>query len=146
MTDPLDMEPLDSGAGWVADHTRAYVESDGEQGHVWNGVHTLVLTTLGRRSGKPRRNALIYGRDGDSFVIVASKGGVDTDPLWYKNLLADSRVGVQVGAAKFKATARTVSGDERARLWDLMAEIWPAYNEYQRKTKREIPVVVLDPA
>lgn len=135
--------PLDSALDWVADHTRRYVASDGADGHLWNGVPTLVLTTTGRRSGQPRRNALIYGREGDDYLVVASRGGDDHDPLWYRNLVADSHVQVQVGADRFEATARTASSDEKQRWWPVMAAIWPAYDEYQAKTDRDIPVVVL---
>jgi deazaflavin-dependent oxidoreductase (nitroreductase family) len=137
-------EPLDSALDWVADHTRRYVESDGEDGHEWMGVPTLILTTRGRRSGRLRRNALIYGTDGDDYVIVASRGGHDHHPLWYLNLVDDPDVAVQVGAEHFDATARTASPDEKARLWSEMAKIWPAYDEYQTKTEREIPVIVLE--
>lgn len=139
-------EPLESAIPWVAEHTRKYVESGGEDGHIWNGVPTLVLTTTGRRSGQRRRNALIYGQDGDRYVIVASKGGDDHHPLWYLNLVADPDVTVQVGGDVFPAQARTAGADERARLWSLMTGIWPAYAEYQAKTEREIPVIVLERA
>lgn len=138
-----DAAPLDSALDWVADHTRRYVESDGADGHLWNGVPTLVLTTTGRRSGQPRRNALIYGRDGDDYLVVASRGGDDQDPLWYRNLVAGPTVGVQVGSDRFSATARTASAEEKRRVWPTMAAIWPAYDEYQAKTERDIPVVVL---
>jgi deazaflavin-dependent oxidoreductase (nitroreductase family) len=136
-------EPLDSALGWVADHTRRYVESDGEDGHEWMGVPTLVLTTRGRRSGQLRRNALIYGQDGDDYVIVASRGGHKNNPLWYLNLVEDPNVSVQVGADRFDATAHSASADEKARLWPAMTKIWPAYDEYQSKTERDIPVIVL---
>jgi deazaflavin-dependent oxidoreductase (nitroreductase family) len=135
--------PLDSALDWVADHTRRYVESGGTDGHLWNGVPTLVLTTTGRRSGQLRRNALIYGRDGEDYLIVASRGGDDHDPLWYRNLVADPHVRVQVGADRFDATARTASTEEKRRWWPTMAAIWPAYDEYEAKTDRDIPVVVL---
>jgi deazaflavin-dependent oxidoreductase (nitroreductase family) len=138
-----DAAPLDSALDWVADHTRRYVESDGADGHLWNGVPTLVLTTTGRRSGQPRRNALIYGQDGENYLIVASRGGDDHDPLWYRNLVADPQVSVQVGADRFQATARTASAEEKRRWWPTMTAIWPAYDEYQAKTERDIPVVVL---
>jgi deazaflavin-dependent oxidoreductase (nitroreductase family) len=138
-------EPLDSAIGWVAEHTRRYVESDGKDGHAWNGVPTLVLTTTGRRSGQARRNALIYGKDGDRYVIVGSRGGHADHPLWYRNLVEDPEVDVQVSADRFPATASTASGDERTRLWKMMAGIWPAYDEYQAKTEREIPVILLQP-
>lgn len=141
-----DNEPLDSPIGWVAEHTRRYVETNGEEGHMWRGAPTLVLTTTGRRSGKLRRNALIYGRDGDNYILVASKGGAEQHPLWYLNLVANPDVQVQVGPDRFAARARTATPEEKPRLWALMTQIWPAYNEYQARTGREIPVVVLEPA
>lgn len=146
MTDAPTEQPVDSALDWVADHTRRYVESGGEDGHDWNGVPTLVLTTRGRRSGQLRRNALIYGRDGDAVVIVASRGGDEHHPLWYLNLVDDPAVTVQVGAEVFQAQARTADADEKARLWPAMSAIWPAYDEYQAKTDRDIPVVILDRA
>lgn len=136
---------LDSASEWVAEHTRRYVETNGEDGHIWRGVKTLVLTTTGRRSGKLRRNALIYGRDGDNYLIVASRGGAPKHPLWYLNLTADANVQLQVGPDKFRATARTASPEEKARLWPRMAAIWPNYDDYQAKTERDIPVVILTP-
>jgi deazaflavin-dependent oxidoreductase (nitroreductase family) len=135
---------VDSPTEWVAEHIEKYVASDGADGHEWRGVPTLLLTTRGRKSGVLHRTALIYGPDGNNVVIVASKGGAPQHPAWYLNLVADPSVEVQVGADKFTALARTVSGDERARLWTVMAEIWPAYDDYAKKTDREIPVVVLE--
>lgn len=135
---------IDSPVGWVAEHARKYIETNGEEGHIWNGVPTLALTTMGRRSGKPRRTMLIYGRDADNYLVVASKGGADQHPLWYHNLLEDPMVQVQVGADRFAARARTATQEEKPRLWAIMCEIWPAYQEYQTKTEREIPVVILE--
>ncbi len=137
-------EPLDSPVGWVAEHTRQYVETNGEEGHLWRGVPTLLLTTLGRRSGELRRTALIYGHDGDHFLVVASKGGAEDHPLWYYNLLEQPEVEVQVGGKRFQARARPATSDEKPRLWKSMTAIWPAYDEYQTKTSREIPVVILE--
>jgi deazaflavin-dependent oxidoreductase (nitroreductase family) len=137
-------EVVDSPTGWVNRHIRSYVDSDGAKGHTFHGAPALLLTTRGRRSGQPRRTALYYGRDGDAFVVVASNGGSARDPLWYGNLLADPAVHVQVGAEHHDGTARTATGAERERLWALMTEIWPAYAGYGRKTRREIPVVVID--
>lgn len=137
-------EVLDSATGWVADHTRKYVETDGAEGHLWRGVPTLVLTTRGRKSGKLRRNALIYGQDGDRYVVIASKGGAPEHPMWYRNLVAEPNVHLQVGAEKFAATARTATGEERAQLWPVMANIYPKYDEYQAKTERTIPLIVLE--
>jgi len=142
----VDEEPLDSATEWVAEHTRRYVETNGQDGHLWRSVPTLVLTTKGRRSGRARRNALIYGRDGDKYVVVASKGGADVHPLWYLNLTADPEVRLQVGADKLGARARTASPDEKARLWPVMTAVWPAYDDYKAKTSRDIPVVILEPS
>jgi deazaflavin-dependent oxidoreductase (nitroreductase family) len=128
------------------DHVRRYVETGGEVGHDWNGVGTLVLTTTGRRSGEPRRSAMIYGRDGDAVVVIASQGGAPTHPAWYRNLTADPSVEVQVRGDRFAATARTAEGEERARLWSLMTSIWPRFDDYQARTERVIPVVVLERA
>lgn len=128
------------------EHVQAYRESGGEVGHEWRpGVFTLLLTTTGRRSGTAYTTPLIYGRDGRDYVIVASKGGADEHPDWYRNLDADPDVEIQVEADVMAATARTAAGDERARLWATMADIWPAYNDYADKTDREIPVVMLTP-
>jgi len=136
----------DSPTGWVADHIKHYVETDGEQGHLWRGVPTLLLTTKGRKSGQLRRTALIYGKHGSSYLLVASQGGADTHPAWYLNLTANPEVQVQVGADQFTARARTATDQEKPELWAAMTAIWPAYDEYQTKTERPIPVVVLDPA
>ncbi|MGK5676095.1 nitroreductase family deazaflavin-dependent oxidoreductase [Micromonospora sp. URMC 106] len=136
---------LDSPQGWVADHIRRYVETDGAEGHEWRpGVFTLLLTTRGRRSGKLRRTALIYGRDGDAYLVVASQGGDPRHPAWYLNLLDEPLVEVQVGAERFTARARTATAEEKPRMWSTMAAIWPAYDDYQAKTDRQIPVVVLE--
>jgi deazaflavin-dependent oxidoreductase (nitroreductase family) len=137
-------QPIDSPTPWVAEHIKQYVESDGQDGHLWRGVPTLLLTTTGRKTGQRHRSALIYGQDGDSFMVVGSKGGSDKHPLWYLNLVAQPEVEVQVGADKFAARARVAQDDERARLWPIMAAIFPLYTQYQTKTQREIPVVVLE--
>jgi deazaflavin-dependent oxidoreductase (nitroreductase family) len=140
-------EVFDSPTGWVAKHVRRYVASDGRSGHRWNGIHTLLLTTRGRRSGKLRRTALIYGRDGDRHLVVASDGGAARHPSWYLNLLAHPEVEVQVGADKFSARARPASAEEKPPLWRLMASIYPQYDSYQRRAQRagrDIPVVILE--
>ncbi|MEN3358895.1 MAG: hypothetical protein V7637_2877 [Mycobacteriales bacterium] len=134
----------DSPTGWVADHVRSYLETDGQQGHTWNGVPTLLLTTVGRRSGKLRRTALIYGQDGDRYLVVASRGGAPQHPAWYLNLADNPEVQVQVGADTFTARASTAGPDEKSRLWRIMTSVWPDYDNYQQKTDREIPVVVLE--
>jgi deazaflavin-dependent oxidoreductase (nitroreductase family) len=106
----------DSPTRWVAQHIRRYVETDGKKGHQWRGVHTLLLTTRGRRSGKLRRTALIYGRDGDRYLVVASNGGSKEHPSWYLNLTDDPEVEAQVGAERFAATAVPTTPEERANL------------------------------
>ena len=128
---------------WVVDHMNRYLETDGEDGHIWRGVPTLLLTTLGRSSGEQRMLPLIYGKDGDDHIIIASKGGHVDHPAWFLNLEASNGVSVQVAADKFSATAEVVEGADRARIWDMMAEIFPPYNDYQQKTDRLIPVVRL---
>ena len=139
-------EVFDSPKGWVAKHIRGYVESDGRKGHRWNGVDTLLLTTHGRRTGKLRRTALIYGRDGDRYLVVASSGGARSHPSWYLNLSADPDVRVQVGDDSFTARAHTATAKEKPSLWRTMTSIWPEYDRYQAKTERDIPVVVLERA
>ncbi len=147
MADTGDIDrATDSGVDWVADHVRRYVETDGAEGHRWNGVPTLVLATTGRRSGQPRRTGLIYGREGEDLVVIASKGGAPEHPAWYTNLQAEPRAAVQVGEERFDVRARTADVDEKARLWPQMAQIWPQYDEYMRKTDRDIPVVILQRA
>ena len=128
-----------------AEHVRAYRETDGEYGHAWRkGTSTLLLTTTGRRSGEPRTNALIYGKRGDDYLVVASKGGSDDPPAWFLNLERDPEVEVQVMGDRFHAHARPSSSDEKPRLWETMTDEWPPYDDYQRRTDREIPVVVLE--
>ena len=135
----------DSPTDWVHKHIRDYVESDGKKGHKHQGKDALLLTTRGRKSGLLRRTALFYGKDGDRYVVVASRGGHSKHPAWYLNLDANPDVEVQVGADKFTARAHTATGDERVRLWELMTGIFSGYNSFQKKTKRQIPVVVLTP-
>ena len=138
-----EAEVHDSPVGWVAEHTRQYLATNGAEGHIWRGAPTLALTTTGRRSGKLHRTMLIYGRDGDRYIVVASKGGASKHPQWYRNLVAQPEVQVQVQADQFRAHARTATPEEKPALWQLMTAIWPAYHDYQTKTTREIPVVIL---
>jgi deazaflavin-dependent oxidoreductase (nitroreductase family) len=141
-------EIFDSPKGWVKSHIQEYVESEGQKGHRWRGLPTLLLTTRGRKSGKLRRTALIYGQDGDNYLVVASNGGAPKHPLWYLNLVDDPEVEVQVGAEKFTAQARTATAKEKPHVWRLMNKIYPQYAAYQEraaKAKRSIPVVILEP-
>lgn len=128
------------------EHVDRYIATDGEEGHDWQGTTALLLTTTGRRSGEPRTSPLIYQRYGDSYLIVASKGGADAPPAWYLNLEANPDVTVQVRGDRFAARARTATPDEKPDMWRVMAATWPQYDQYQRKTDRDIPVVVLEPA
>ncbi len=126
------------------EHVRRYRETDGAVGHDWNGVHVLILTTRGRRSGEARDAPLIYGRHGDDYLVVASKGGSDTPPAWYLNLRDDPNVEVQVLGERFAATARTATAEEKPELWATMTAEFPNYDQYQAGTDRVIPVVVLE--
>lgn len=135
----------DSQLDWVAEQTRTYLASGGTEGHEQNGLYMLLLATTGRRTGTPRRTVLIYGTSGEEFVVVASNGGAEDDPSWFKNLLAEPSVGVQVGPRRFTARARLATAAEREPLWTKMARIFPLYDEYATKTERTIPIVVLTP-
>ena len=128
---------------WAQEHMRNYLATDGADGHIWRGVPTLLLTTIGSKSGEERMLPLIYGEDDGDYVIVASKGGFAEHPAWYNNLVVQPKVQVQVAADKFSATAVAIDSARRQKLWNMMAEVWPLYIEYQQKTDRHIPVVAL---
>ncbi len=128
------------------EHVRRYQETKGEEGYLWNGVPTLLLTTTGRRSGQPRTNALIFGRDRDDYIVVASMGGAPSHPSWYLNLLDHPEAEIQVQAEHRQVTARTAGEEEKPRLWKVMTDSWPNYDAYQSRTDRVIPVVVLTPS
>jgi deazaflavin-dependent oxidoreductase (nitroreductase family) len=129
------------------EHVERYRATDGEEGHEWQGTVTLLLTTKGRKSGEERTTPLIYGRSGDDYLIVASKGGADEPPAWYLNLQAHpDDVKIQVKDDRFKVRARDATPDEKPEMWKTMTAEWPAYDEYQQSTDREIPVVVLERA
>jgi deazaflavin-dependent oxidoreductase (nitroreductase family) len=139
------MARRDASDLYGAEHVRQYRETDGEYGHDWRrGSSTLLLTTTGRRSGEPRTTPLIYGRSGDDYLLVASNGGSDAPPTWYVNLKANPEVEVQVLADRFKAHARDATLGEKPEMWREMVSHWPPYDDYQRRTDREIPVVVLE--
>ena len=127
------------------EHVRRYRETDGEVGYIWNGAPTLLLTTTGRRTGEPTTTPLIFGREGDDYVIVASQGGKPEHPGWYRNIVKTPEVELQVKSARIRGHARTAGGDERERLWRQMTEIWPHYDTYATRTDRVIPVVVVEP-
>lgn len=137
---------------WIADHIKLY-ETDPEKARLWDStplggpgvLPTLLLTTTGRRSGTARALPLIYGELADSYVVIGSKGGMPTHPLWYENLLAKPECELKVGAKAISARARTAEGEEREKIWTMMVEIYAPYADYQKATERVIPVVVLDP-
>ena len=140
--------------GWMQDHANRYLSSGGTEGHMYTvtppgysemNVPSLLLTTTCRKSGDKYVFPLFYGKSGDSYFVIASKGGAPQHPGWYSNILANPDVEVQAGTARMHARARTASGEERARLWAKSLEFWPPYADYQLKTEREIPVVVFDP-
>jgi len=129
------------------EHVERYRATDGEEGHEWQGTVTLLLTTKGRKSGEERTTPLIYGRSGDDYLIVASKGGADEPPAWYLNIQAHpDDVEIQVKGDRFKVRPHDAGPDEKPDMWKTMTSEWPAYDEYQENTDREIPVVVLERA
>ena len=137
---------------WIAEHIQLY-QSDPEKARMWDStplggpglLPTLLLTTTGRKSGEPRPLPLIYGEVGESYAVIASKGGMPNHPLWYRNLEARPECDLMVGAVALSARARTAVGEERERLWEKMVEIYRPYVDYQKATERVIPVVVLAP-
>ena len=134
-------EIFDSPNPWVAEHIRRFVETDG---NARPGMNDLLLTTRGRRSGKLRRTALVYVRDGERYVLAASNAGADRHPAWYLNLVANPDVIVRVGAETFAARARTAAAAEKRGLWELIVATMPSYQGYQEATSRDIPVVILE--
>ncbi len=137
---------------WVSEHVALY-QADPEKGHLWDSTSvggpgvlpTLLLNTRGRKTGKLSVQPLIYGKYGNSFVIIASKGGAPQHPAWYLNLQASPECKIQVAAEHYDVTARDAHGEEREKLWRQLAEIYPPYDDYQAATPRQIPVVVLEP-
>lgn len=125
------------------EHVRQYEATQGKTGHDWNGTQVLILRTTGRSSGQLRKAPLIYGRSGDDYLIVASKGGAPEHPGWYKNLDAHPDIEIQVHGDILPVRARTASAQEKARLWSIMTKEWPDYDKYQRSTPRDIPLVIL---
>ena len=142
---------------WAKDHVKRYKASNGVDGHIWDGLDgaaqykgefpTLLLTTTGRKTGKPRTTPLIYGRYQGQYVVIASQGGRPHHPGWYHNIQNDPKVELQVVADIFHATAKTVFGSQLTRLWQMMVDIYPPYEDYKEKASqfREIPMVVLSP-
>lgn len=143
----------DSGRSWVQDHIKAYLESGGRDGHIMDFTalggradqKTLLLRTVGRRSGTAKLAPLIYEKVGEEYAIIASKGGAPDHPGWYHNLGAAPEVRFQVGTDIFRGTCREADGEERQRVWARMVEAYAPYADYQAKTSRRIPVILLKP-
>jgi deazaflavin-dependent oxidoreductase (nitroreductase family) len=125
------------------EHVRVYRETAGQRGYHWRGTTILLLTTRGRSSGEPRTMPLIHRTDGDRWVVVASKGGAPEHPSWFQNLEAEPDATIEVLGEEIPVRATVAEGEERERLWRAMREVWPAYDEYQQRTSRQIPVVIL---
>lgn len=138
---------------WIREHIELYM-SDPKAAHMWDSsrlggpwvLPTLLLVTKGRKSGEPKPLPLIYGKVGDNYVIIASKGGAPAHPAWYLNLRAEPNCDIKVGSLDVAVTARDAEGEEREDLWRQLAEIYPPYDDYQSAAgDRRIPVVVLEP-
>ena len=143
---PLQGEYEPSSAKWVRDQVEQIEGSGGTEGTMLRGVPVIVITSMGSKSGKLRKNPVMRVEHDGAYAAVASKGGAPEHPAWYRNLAEHPLVEVQDGTAKGDYTAREASGEERAAWWDRAVQVWPDYAEYQTKTEREIPVFVLEPA
>ena len=141
-----------SSSGWIAQHREQYLQ-DGSAGHWWDSTFaggpgplpTLLLTTVGKKSGGESVMPLLYGKVTGGYAIIASKGGDPKHPGWFHNLQAQSAVKVQIANEVFEAHPRVATGTERTMIWEQMAAMYPPFSAYQPKTSREIPVVVLEP-
>jgi deazaflavin-dependent oxidoreductase (nitroreductase family) len=142
---PLDGEYEPSPWEWVADQVRLYEATGGREGHLLEGKPCVILTTKGRNTGKLRKAALMRVEHDGTYAVVGSMGGAPKHPVWYLNLMADPTVVLQDGDRIMDLRARVVTGDEKATWWARATEVWPAYDEYQASTDREIPLIVLEP-
>lgn len=140
------MGPIQRAAlrAFMGAHTALYRLTGGRLGGTMGGLRILLLTTTGRKSGQPRTVPLVFFEDGERLVVIASKGGDPRDPLWWQNLKQHPEAEVQVGAERRRIRARLASSEERARLWPRVKRENPAYAEYEKRTTREIPVVILN--
>ncbi|BBY85532.1 nitroreductase family deazaflavin-dependent oxidoreductase [Mycolicibacterium tokaiense] len=127
-------------------HVQRYLDTGGAEGFHWNGTEILILFTTGRKSQAQRRHALIFREWNGSYLVVASKGGAEAPPEWFLNLESDPHAEVQIKDRRFPVTARVAGDDEKPDMWKAMTEVWPDYDDYQAKSSRTIPVVVLDPS
>lgn len=142
---PIEGEYEPSPWAPVAEQVERYEATGGREGALLEGAPCVVLWTRGRRTGKVRKTPLIRVNDGERYAVVASMGGAPNHPTWYLNLLADPLVTLQDGPDVRDYRARVAEGADKAAWWALASEVWPAYDDYQAKTDRQIPVVVLDP-
>jgi len=129
----------------IADHVERYLATDGADGAVWEGAPVIILTTTGAKTGKIRRTPLIRVRDGDSYLVVASMGGAPSHPQWYLNLTVNPEVTVQDRAEVHELRARTATPEEKRERWPVATAVWPAYDDYQASTERDIPLVICEP-
>lgn len=141
------------GSDWIERHLKTYLETDGADGHLLDFTRgggrpetpTLILKTIGRRTGEPHLTPLIYGRHGREIVVIGSKGGAPAHPAWYLNLTSRPEVSFQVADKKYRGSWREAEGAERTQVWNEMVELYPPYQAYQAGTDRQIPVILLDP-
>jgi deazaflavin-dependent oxidoreductase (nitroreductase family) len=143
---PLQGEYEPSAAKWARDQVDEYESSGGTRGTTLRGVPVVVVTSVGASSGKLRKNPVMRVEHDGVYAAVASKGGAAQHPAWYRNIVGHPHVELQDGAAKGDYTAREAAGDERELWWSRAVEVWPDYAQYQTKTDRQIPVLVLEPA
>jgi deazaflavin-dependent oxidoreductase (nitroreductase family) len=139
----INSRPIIRLMSWA--HAFTYRVTGGRLGGNVGKAPVLVLTTIGRRSGLPRSTPVLYLRDGERFVLVASNAGDDKDPLWWSNLKENPQATVRVGTSDKTVSARQASPEEKTRYWPQLVALYPAYSSYQKKTRREIPLVVLTP-
>jgi len=143
---PLEGTYEPSTLKFAADQVALYEKTNGAEGGTLQGVPVIILTTRGRRTGHIRKSPLMRVEHDGVYAVVASMGGAPRHPVWYRNLIADPHVTLQDGAAVSDFIAREVHGDEKSLWWSRAAAVWPAYNDYQARTDRVIPVLVLERA
>ncbi|MCW4355481.1 nitroreductase family deazaflavin-dependent oxidoreductase [Hoyosella sp. YIM 151337] len=143
---PLHGEYEPSPADYVREQVETYERTHGEEANTMGGKPVVIVTTLGAKSGKLRKAPLMRVEHGGNYAIVASMGGAPTHPVWYHNVRANPLVELQDGGVKKDYIAHESTGEERQLWWERATDVWPDYNEYQKKTTREIPVIVLEPA
>ena len=143
----LCAQPLARGmSDWNTAIIEEFRANGGKVGGNFEGAPMLLLHTTGAKSGQERVNPMVYRREGDDYVVFASKAGADTNPDWYHNLVANPEVEAEIGTERVKLRARVAEGDERERIWTAQKEAMPGFAEYEQKTTRTIPVVVLEPS